>query len=375
MSIKKALLLLLLLFLLTFFNLTAFGQKEAAAESLPTSETAVTRTIADQPQARQELMLGTVCKVKIYDYPDSVTFENAFARIEKIENQMSITIADSFISAVNDEAGSAAVIVPEETFQVIAEAVKVAGISSGAFDPTVGPLVKAWGIGTDNARVPSQEEIAALLPLIDYRQLELNEKDSSVFLKKPGMVLDLGGIAKGFAADEVRTVLRDSGVESAIINLGGNVLTVGAKPDGSPWKIGIQNPDKDRGTYVMILTLVDTAIVTSGPYERYFTVDDQVYHHILDTETGYPVSSDIGSVSIIAPDSFLADALSTAFYSLGVVKGMDLIESLEGIEAVVFLWDNSIILSSGMENGEIEYQVTDDSFSVITRVAYLNSLQ
>ena len=360
-SIKVSLFTLLFLLSLSFFPLTARASRESDV-----------KPIAEQPESQSELLLGTVCKITIYDYPEDETFEAAFARIDDIEQQMSITIADSSMSAVNANAGIAPTAVPTDTYTVVEEAVRIAELSEGAFDPSVGPLVQAWGIGTDFARVPDEEEIRQLLKLVDYRSITLNPDNRTVFPEMAGMVIDLGGIAKGFAADAVREVLLDHGVGSAIINLGGNVLTVGEKPGNRAFRIGIQDPDRDRGTYVIILSIRDTAIVTSGPYERFFTVDDTLYHHILDTDSGYPVDSDIGSISIIAHDSFAADALSTAYYSMGIEKGMAMIEQLEGVEAIAITKSRQVIMSSGI-SGSSMYEITDSSFSEITLEQYLET--
>ncbi len=361
MSIKKA--LIILLFLLYIFPLYSFPQSDKGSVAVKTSE----------PVSSSELMLGTVCMIKIYDNPHEAAFTEAFARIDAIEQQMSITLPESVISSVNNEAGRKAVPVPLETFNVVREAVHIARLSGGAFDPSIGPLIKAWGIGTDNARVPSLNEISVLLNLVDYQKIILDTDDRSIYLESPGMILDLGGIAKGYAADEVRKVLREHNVQSAIINLGGNVLTVGKKPDGSLWRIGVQDPAKDRGAYIMILSIEDTAIVTSGPYERYFSIDDILYHHILNTETGYPVDSNLGSVSIISRDSFIADALSTAFFAMGIEQGMTLVESFESIEAAAVTWDNKIIVSSGFVNGTVTFELKDSDFTVIPTAKYLQS--
>ncbi len=317
------------------------------------------------PQARSELLLGTVCKITIYDNPTDEAFSAAFSRIADIESKMSLKIDTSEIALINKNAGMQSVNVSSDTFYVIQEAIQYARLSDGAFDPTIGPLVRAWDIGGDNPRKPSQEELDALIPLIGYDRVVLDSKELSVFLKDPGMVLDLGGIAKGYAADEVVKILAAHDVQSAIINLGGNVLTMGRKTDGSAWRIGVQNPSVERGGHLMILQLTDLSLVTSGPYERFLELDGVVYHHILDTTGGYPVVSEFTSVSIITPNSIIADALSTAVYSLGFEKGMALVDSLEGVEAVFVSQNNEIFVSKGILDGKIAYSLSDNSFTII----------
>ena len=317
------------------------------------------------PESQSKLLLGTSCKITIYDNPTDEAFLQSFERIQEIENEMSIRISTSELSKINDNAGIKPVVVSDDTFDVIKEALAIASLSNGAFDPTVGPLVSAWNIGSDGARVPPQEEIDSLLPLVGYDMVTLNENDKSVYLENEGMMLDLGGIAKGYAADEVAKILASHDVNNAIINLGGNVLTVGTRVDGSKWRIGVQNPELERGGYVMVAHLEDQALVTSGPYERYLEVDGVIYHHILDTNTGYPVVTNLTSASIIADNSFISDALSTAVYSLGLEKGMALIDSIDGIEALFIDDDKNIYTSKGFEENSIPLDLSDDSFKVI----------
>ncbi len=318
-----------------------------------------------EPQAQSFFMLGTVCKVTIYDKPTPEAFAASFARLKEIEDRMSLRNSKSEIAEVNRNAGKQPVVVSADTFSVIQKALAIAALSRGAFDPTVGPLVQAWDIGGDHPRKPPQSEIDSLLPLIGYDRVILDEEALSVFLMDEGMVLDLGGIAKGYAADEVGRILSEHGVGHAIVNLGGNVLTVGNRMDGTPWKIGVQDPESLRGEYVMILSLVDQTLVTSGPYERFLELEGEVYHHILDTKTGYPVKSDYTSVSIITKNSLLADALSTSLYALGYEDGMALINTLEDVEAVFMTDEKKILLSEGLKRGNPRYSVTDPAYSVL----------
>jgi thiamine biosynthesis lipoprotein len=309
-------------------------------------------------------MLGTVCTITIYDHPSEEAFSAAFDRIREIENHMSLHTDSSEIALVNANAGKEAVQVSPDTFAVIGKALEIARLSEGAFDPTIAPLVQAWDIGGENARRPPDEEIAALLPLVDYTKVILEPETREVYLPVEGMALDLGGIAKGYAADEVKQILLDHGVDKAIVNLGGNVLTLGRKVDESLWRIGIQDPDDGRGAYVMIVELDDTSLVTSGPYERFLELEGEIYHHILDTTTGFPVESDFTSVSIITQSSFLADALSTSVYALGYEKGMDLINSLDGVQAVFLTDDKEVVLSEKASDGELRYFLTDETYRI-----------
>lgn len=312
----------------------------------------------DQPQAQSFIMLGTVCRITIYDKPTEEAFSAAFSRIREIEQKMSLHSETSEIAKINAASGREAVQVSEETFRVIDKALQIAHLSEGAFDITIGPLVKAWGIGGDDARRPSDEELALLLPLIDYTMVELDHQARTVYLPKTGMALDLGGIAKGYAADEAARVLRSFGIERGIINLGGNVLTMGTKQDGSLWRIGIQDPESSRGEYAMIVQLDDTSLVTSGPYERFLLLDGEFYHHILDTKTGFPIDSDFTSVSIITKSSMLADALSTSVYALGLDKGMKLLNELDEVEGLFFTEAKQVLFSTSRH----PYRITNTEY-------------
>jgi thiamine biosynthesis lipoprotein len=314
--------------------------------------------------SRSEVMLGTVCRITIYDNPQDAAFVAAFKRIADIENKMSLKKEESEINKVNKEGSKDFVAVSEDTFKVVERALEVARLSNGAFDPTIGPLVATWDIGGDNPRLPNQKEISQLLPLINYNDVELDYQNQSIKLAKENMVLDLGGIAKGYAADEVAKVLKEYNVKKAIINLGGNILVMGNKIDNTPWRIGVQNPEAERGGHVVVLDLEDQSLVTSGPYERFFIQDDIIYHHILNPETGYPVSTDLTSVSIVTRESMYADGLSTAVYVLGLKEGLALVESLEDVEAIFIDEQHNLYLSSGIANKKFNYIVSNPEFKV-----------
>ena len=310
--------------------------------------------------SRSEYALGTVCSVTLFDQSKDSVYHDIFTRVREIDNLMSVNVPSSDVSRINAAAGISPVNVHKDTFKVIERAIFFAEISNGAFDPSVGPLVSLWGIGGDNARVPSQEEIDNTLPLINWRYVELDETAHNVFLKRKGMALDLGAIAKGYAADEAAAIIKNAGVKRAIIDFGGNIVTLGEKKDKSPWKVGIQNPVKRRGIYFGVLRL-DTAgkqtVVTSGAYERFFETDGERYHHILSTVTGYPVKNGLLSVTVIASDSTDADALSTSLFALGYEKGIKLLDSFHETEAVFVFEDNSVRVTPGAN-----FRVTDETF-------------
>jgi thiamine biosynthesis lipoprotein len=267
---------------------------------------------------------------------------------------MSVNLDDSDIAAVNRNAGISPIRVHGEVLEVVESALTYAGLSGGAFDPSIGPLVKLWGIGQDDARLPGEDEIREALALIDWRDVIVDRDAGTVFLRRPGMALDLGGIAKGYAADEAVRIIKKHRIKGAIIDLGGNIFAYGEKAgtfpwQSLPWRIGVQNPEVNRGQYIGVLELRNKTAVTSGVYERFLELDDKRYHHILSAQNGYPVESGLLSVTIVADRSLDADALSTAVFALGWEKGAALIETLNGAAAIFVLEDLSVRCTQGVE--------------------------
>ena len=309
-----------------------------------------------------EFALGTVCSITLFDQGQDKVYHDVFTRIHEIDNLMSVNIPSSDVSRINAAAGIEPVQVNEDVFKVIERAVFFAQLSGGAFDPAVGPLVSLWGIGGDNPRVPSPQEIEAALPLINWRDVELDAETKSVFLKRRGMSLDLGAIAKGYAADEAAQIIIKAGIKRAIIDLGGDIaIPPGEKKDKSPWKIGIQNPNEKKGSFLGILKTqgkdAQTSVVTSGVYERFFESEGKRYHHIFSPSTGYPANNNLLSVTVIAPNAMDADALSTAVFVLGYERGIKLINSFTGTEAVFVFDDLSVKITKGAD-----FTLTDSSF-------------
>ena len=277
---------------------------------------------------RTEALMGTVCTVNAYDDGTKSLYDELFARLHEIDETFSVTIDSSEISAINKAAGERSVSVSSDTAYVVKAALSFAELTGGAFDPTVGPLVKLWGINTDHARVPEKSEIDAVLPLINWRDVSVTD-DNTVMLKRHGMALDLGGIVKGYAADELTKILKARKVRRAIVDLGGNIFVYGKKKDGSPWRVGIKDPNDPEGVPAIVLNVANSTIVTSGVYERFFTENGVRYHHILDAKTGYPASSTLLSSTIVCESSMAADALSTSVFVLGKAGGMELLHRIQ----------------------------------------------
>ncbi|MGG1441699.1 FAD:protein FMN transferase [Brevibacillus laterosporus] len=317
---------------------------------------------AIQPQSESFFIYDTIVTVRVYD--DRMTdkhFKELEARMKEIESHLSRTLQGSEVYRINEQAGKQAVPVSRETYEVIKKSIQYAELSEGRFDPAIGPLVSLWNIGQDNAKVPSEEKLTEALQVIDYHQIALDDAKRTVFLKQPNMAIDLGGIGKGYAADQIAVYLTEKGFTSAIIDLGGNILALGKKPNGNDWIIGIQDPDRNRGNQLGKLKVTNKTVVTSGIYERYFEENGKHYHHILNPATGYPVENNLFSVSIITNESADADALSTTGFALGLEKGMPFMESLPNVEAIFITKDKNVYITSGLKGN---WELTNEQYKM-----------
>jgi FAD:protein FMN transferase len=279
--------------------------------------------------------------------PDLIA-EKTFTEMENLEVLLSRSLSSSEVRVINREAGEEPVPVEPETYQLVLQSLEYAGLSGGAFDPTIGPLIDLWGFLGQEYRLPGDVEIEAVLPLIDHGMVEINPDKKTVFLPRKGMALDLGGIAKGYIIDRAVDFLIDLGVKSAFINAGGDIMLLGPGPENGPWRIGIRHPRKENRV-IAVLNLESGAVVTSGDYERAFTVNDMNYHHLLDPDTGYPARS-LASVTVVAETATAADALSTALFILGVEEGLKLIDKVPGTEVVFITTDLEIIVTEGLSD-------------------------
>lgn len=314
-----------------------------------------------EPTSKTALVLGTVCTITLHDSDDTAIIDEAIARLSELEDILSINKTGTELDKVNEMAGIEPVKVSADTLNVVKKGLEYSSLSNGTLDITVGPLVKLWGIGTEWAAVPSQEDIDAAKKLINYKDVVIDEGNSTIYLKNPGMIIDLGAIAKGYAADEVVRLLKNKGVKSAIVNLGGNIFALGKKVDGSDWKVGVQNPEKDGESTIGYVTVDNKSVVTSGVYERYFEEDGKKYHHILSPETGFPYENEILGVSILSNTSIDGDSLSTTLFALGIEEGLKLIESIDGVDAIFVTRDHKLHMTKGFE--EI-FTLTNTDYSV-----------
>lgn len=289
-----------------------------------------------EPVSDTRFCLDTACEIKIYDMEKGNAekiIDDAFAQIIEYENMLSKTVEGSDVYRINNAKGNA-VAVSEDTAELISEGTDMGKLSEGAFDITIGRLTDLWDFKSENPELPSEEDINEALATVDYRQIE-TEADKNgrytVKLKNPEAKLDLGGIAKGRIADKTGEFLEKNGVEHAIINLGGNIVVIGEKEEGTPWNIGIERPYSDRTEIIGSLEAVDATIVTSGIYERMFEKDGRLYHHIIDSDTGYPAETDLEAVTIMAAkgNSGFCDGLSTICLMIGKERALELVEELQ----------------------------------------------
>jgi len=269
---------------------------------------------------------------------------DAFAEIGRVDDLMSTYKPESQLSLVNSRAGEGPVRVDPELADTVKDALDVAKMTGGGFDPTVEPLVKLWGIASKDARVPPETEIKKAISLVDYREVAVDLAGSTVEIKKKGMSIDLGGIAKGYAADRAVEALRKAGITAGIVAVAGDLRLFGKRPDGRLWRIGIQHP-RAKDELIAKLDVTDAATSTSGDYERYFIKDGVRYHHILDPKTGYPARG-LVSVSVLAPKSWLADSLATGLFVMGPSRAFAFAKEHPEIE-VLMVKDDGTVLATG----------------------------
>ena len=288
--------------------------------------------------------LDTVITLSAY-VEDAQVLQDALALCGDYERLLSRTIEGSDVWNINHANGQS-VTVSDDTVRILEAAGQMSRLSGGAFDVTIAPASTLWDFTSGEARLPDREALARAAQLIDYTLVSV--EGNTVTLPQ-GMMIDLGAIAKGYIADCVKAYLQERGVRSAILSFGGNIVAIGSKPDGTAWKVGIQDIDEPAGSYMLVTTNVDASTVTSGIYERGFTLDGVYYHHILDPGTGWPVQNELASVSILSESSMWGDALATACFALGTEKGLALLEQLDGIEGIFIARDRTIRYTSGAQ--------------------------
>lgn len=277
-------------------------------------------------------------------YGDRTAAVQAQEEILNLERLLSVTDEASEVYAVNHRTAQTCDLSPELT-ALLEQALILARQTDGAFDPTVYPVVRAWGFTTGTYQVPEQEELDRLLPLVDHTAPILSANSLTL---PHDVQLDFGGIAKGWAGDRAAQLLRGKGVTSAILRLGGNIHTIGTKPDGSLWKIGIEDPDS--GSTLGTVSVADLSVVTSGSYQRFFTENGRTYHHIIDPSTGRPADSGLTSVTVIGKYGARCDALSTALFVMGLEEAAQFWREHRDFEAVFVSEEGSVFITAGLED-------------------------
>lgn len=308
------------------------------------------------PLEREIFAMDTLMTIRVWGDENDVAA--AVSEINRLDAMLSVTNEDSDVYALNHHTEPR---LRYDTCLLIDSAIEVSRRTGGAFDPTVYPLVELWGFTKDTQEVPSQDEIDDALAFVGAdRAFDRWEYTLDWNALSNGARLDLGGIAKGYTAQKVVDLLQSRGVKTAFLSLGGNVQTLGSKPDGAQWVVGIANPDNPSQAIACLRFIGSMAIVTSGGYQRYFEENGVRYHHILDPKTGYPADSGLASVTVLAHDGALADGLSTALFVMGMDKATDLWRASDDFEAVFLTQDGTIFATAGAAS-----LLTDCDFTVI----------
>lgn len=304
-------------------------------------------TPALQQKSQVGFYFDTVVTMQVYT-DDETLLSDAQAECRRYDELLSKTAEGSDVWRINHAHGER-VAVSQETHEILKKALEYSQLSDGVFDVTIEPCVALWDFtGEGMGTLPDEQALSEAAARVDWTQVDLN--DEGVLLPD-GMTIDLGAIAKGYITDRIADFLKARGVESGYLNFGGNVLTIGSKPDGSDWNIGIQDPLGKRDQNIVgAVRISGQAVVTSGIYERGFDLDGVRYHHILDTSSGWPVQNELAGISIITEDAFDADALSTTVFAMGTEKGTAFIESMEGVEAVFVTRDDQVTWTSGLKD-------------------------
>lgn len=302
-------------------------------------------------------LLGTAISISLYQDAKEIR-EVCMEKVADIDKRMSANLENNEIAQINNSEGKP-VEVEKDVYQLLEIAKEVSEKSDGGFDVTIGALTTLWKKDGIFSILPEEEAILKGKELVHYQDLDL--QDGKVTLKK-GMKLDFGGIAKGYACDQVVNILKENQINSGLLDFGGNIYALGKKEDNSKWKVGIKTPETGAGDLLCAVEVEDKSVVTSGVYERNFIQDGVTYHHLLDPKTGYPSESDLKSVTVIAESSTLADCLTTAIYVLGLEKGKELLKEYPQVEGIFVTKENEVFLSEGIGDG---IQLMNEDYRIV----------
>lgn len=296
----------------------------------------------ESSQTREVYAMDTVMTLEAYGQNADAALDEAVAEIERLDALWSIASSDGEIAQLNAEKQITA---SADTLALLTRAKEISAATDGLFSTTIAPLMEAWGFTSGDYRVPDEAELSALLAHVDDEEIAIS--DSTITIPADAKV-DLGGIAKGFTSARVMEIFRENGVENGILSLGGNVQALGTKPDGSLWRVGLQDPADERALFAA-LELADKAVITSGAYERNFEQNGITYHHIIDPRTGYPAESGLSSVTIVSDDGTLADGLSTALFIMGKEAAVEFWRSRrDDFDMVLLADDGAVTVSAGI---------------------------
>ncbi|RJQ50330.1 MAG: FAD:protein FMN transferase [Nitrospiraceae bacterium] len=318
----------------------------------------------DRMFKESRVLMDTFCAITVVSQSEEKAkeaIEAGFAEIKKLDKYLNNFSPDSEISSISKSAGIKPVRVSKETLDIIQKTIGVSDMTAGAFDPTIAPVLKLWKFSgrPANPSIPSADAIDKARKLVDYKKIKTDGAASEIYLQEKGMELDLGGIAKGYAADKAVEVIKAKGIKAALVAIAGDIRGYGLSATGTPWKVGIQdprpeNPDSEKPWEDIFASvhLKDSAISTAGDYQRFFMKDGKRYHHIIDPKTGCPSESGLISVSVIAPHGYIADGIDTAVLVLGAEKGLKLLESMN-IDGILVDSQKRVVITSGLK-GKIE---------------------
>jgi thiamine biosynthesis lipoprotein len=298
---------------------------------------------------KTETIMGTDITITVVarsSEEGEAAIDAGMAELRRLDAMMSLYKDDSEITKVNLAAGKSPVKVSPEMIEVVQDAAAVSTLSGGVFDITIGPLAVLWQMRLKEGRVPTDKEIARIRPLVNYRNIVVDKKASTIFLKKPGMIMDLGGM-KGYMADRVKELFKKRGIKDAVIAVAGDIWVLGCREDGKPWRIGVQHP-REQDKTLAILDLSDKYISTSGDYERFVIREKKRYHHIIDPRTGKP-STGVISATLIGDQGALIDPLAKAPFILGAAEGMKIVKKV-GADAIIVDEQGKIHMTDGIRS-------------------------
>ena len=369
---KKILVLSLLTFLITGLisgcstsGSTGNSKKDSGNVAEQTTQSAgntdkTSKNGEEKSASRDIFAMDTYMTLTAYGDNAEKGLDAAVDEINKIEQLVSTGIDSSEVSQINKNGKGS---VSETTGYLIKRSKEIYDSTNGVFDITIYPIMQAWGFPTEKYRIPGKEELKKLRTLMGADDVLYDEKKQEVTLDKEGMKIDLGGIAKGYTSSKVMDIFKENGISSAVISLGGNVQTLNGKPDGSDWRVAVENP-ADTSSYIGILSIKNKAVITSGGYERYFEQDGKTYHHIIDPSTGYPANNGLTSVTIVSDDGTLADGLSTSLFIMGPEKAQEYWKKhSDEFDTILVKDDGSILVSEGIA----DKFTSDSDFTVIKK--------